>query len=250
MKLKKNSLVILGLATVALGTIGFSSWIISAQTDTLEPEVNVTVGNVDDQRIFLEAVQTQPDLTLAFDAQSNAIGAGTIVTASENSKEDLTFKISFVLGSSSMKNFKTVFANKAVAIKFESADLNTLIDGNCIQTPVSLGSEFQISGIDENITDTTSAKSGGYFENPKDPLTPVEKYNVTFSEGSFNKYTGEGVKIDIVFNFAWGSAFNFQNPVYLTELPSATEEALQVLDGVSDSTTLNVTISVVNRTQG
>lgn len=249
MKLKKNSLVILGLATVALGTIGFSSWIISAQTATLNPEVNVIVGNVVDQRIFLEAVQKQPNLDLAFDAQSNASGAGTIVTASENSKEDLTFKISFVLGSSSMENFKTVFANKAVAIKFESEVLNTLIEGDCIQSPISLGTEFQISGIDQNITNTTSAISGGNFENPKSPLTPVEKYKVTFSEGSFTNYTGEGVKVDIEFNFAWGSAFKFQNPVYLTELGSDTNTALTVLDGVSDSTKLNVTISVVNRTQ-
>ena len=97
MKLKKNSLVILGLATVALGTIGFSSWVIAGNPpQPVNSNVDVTVGDVEDHSIFLEKVDVENNV-LKFDADGKAVSGG-VITASKGSEEDLSCTASFIIG--------------------------------------------------------------------------------------------------------------------------------------------------------
>lgn len=91
---KAIGLLSLGLASVALGSVGFASWIVSGTTFTQAGDVTVTVGDVTDQRITVSAVLNAEDKTVNLDADAAKYGASTgPIKGSGNKAEDLTFKI-------------------------------------------------------------------------------------------------------------------------------------------------------------
>ena len=248
MKLKKNSLVILGLATVALGTIGFSSWIIAGNPpQPVNSNVDVTVGDVEDHSIFLE-LATQTDNTLKFDADSAAEGKGTVVTATPGSKEDMSFTASFIIGGASQQDFEAAYKSKSVAVEFTSADLSSLITSSCVQSPIDLSKAVTIGELNTTIAAGTSeiTSSESYTDQKKTP-----KYKITFAAGT---PTGEnsgkyGVQVNIAFTFAWGSAFKYKNPVCLQSIDTTAKDALNALDQANNDFDLSVKISLVDRAQ-
>lgn len=247
MKLKKNSLIILGLSTVALGTIGFSSWIIAGTDPQPVPSnVDVTVGDVEDHSIFLE-LASQTDNTLKFDADSDAEGKGTVVTASPNSQEDMTFTASFIIGGASKTDFDEAYKSKSVAVEFTSNDLSSLITSDCVQSPIELGKAVTISKLNTTISKDALKITGEPYTQPSD--TP--KYEITFAAGT---PTGEnigkyGVQVNIAFTFAWGSAFGYKNPVCLQSINTTAKDALNALDNANKDFDLSVKISLVDRVQ-
>lgn len=247
MKLKKNSLIILGLSTVALGTIGFSSWIIAGTNPEAGPSnVDVTVGDVEDHRIFLE-LPSQTDNILKFDADSDAEGKGTVVTATPDSQEKMTFTASFIIGGASQQDFEAVYKSKSVAVEFTSTDLSSLITSKCVQSPIDRDKPVTISELNTTFTANTSKITGGSYTNPSD--TP--KYEITFASGT---PTGEnkdkyGVQVNIAFTFAWGSAFSYKNPVCLQSIDTTAKDALNALDQANNDFDLSVKISLVDRAQ-
>ena len=249
MKLKKNSLIILGLSTVALGTIGFSSWIIAGTNpETTLPNVDVTVGDVEDHSIFLE-LASQTDNELKFDADSDAEGKGTVVIAKpDDSQEDMTFTASFIIGGVAQPDFEAAYNSKSVAVKFTSDDLSSLITSQCVQSPIDLDKPVTISELNTTIAANTEKITGESYTNPSD--TPTPKYEITFAAGT---PTGEnkdkyGVQVNIAFTFAWGSAFKYKNPVCLKSIDTTAKDALNALDKANDFD-LSVEISLVNRAQ-
>ena len=251
MKLKKNSLIILGLSTVALGTIGFSSWIIAGTNpETQLPNVDVTVGDVEDHSIFLE-LPSQTDNKLKFDADSDAKDKGTVVIAKpDDSQEDMTFTASFIIGGVAQPDFEAAYNSKSVAVEFTSDDLSSLITSKCVQSPIDLGKPVTISELNTTIAATTSKITGESYTNPSD--TPTPKYEITFAAGTPSP-TGEnkdkyGVQVNIAFTFAWGSAFSYKNPVCLKSINDTAKDALNALDKANDFD-LSVKISLVNRAQ-
>lgn len=247
MNLKKNSLIILGLSTVALGTIGFSSWIIAGTTPTpVDSNVDVTVGDVEDHSIFLE-LPAQTDNILKFDADSDAEGKGTVVTATPDSQEKMTFTASFIIGGASQQDFEAAYNSKSVAVEFTSADLSSLITSNCVQSPIDLDKPVTISELNTTIATNTGKITGGSYTNPSD----TSKYEITFATGA---PTGEnkdkyGVQVNIAFTFAWGSAFSYKNPVCLESINPTAQSALKALDQANNDFDLSVKISLVNRSQ-
>lgn len=252
MKLKKNSLIILGLSTVALGTIGFSSWII-AGTDPqpVSSNVDVTVGDVEDHRIFLEKVDLVGNV-LKFDADSTVLGGG-VVAASDGSTEDLSCTASFIIGGATEGDFKAAYADKSVAVTFTSTELANLVSGSAIQSPINIGStatkitelnDIAITSAPKNSTSTYDKPSGVY------------KYTISVSKASLTTGTNIGkfgYKVDITFNFAWGSDFDYSNPVNLTStsFDDDAKSALEALDNYHTTTdskiTLGIQISLVDR---
>lgn len=244
---KRSGFIILGLSTVALGTIGFSSWIIAGTNPEAGPSnVHVTVGDVEDHSIFLE-LPSQTDNILKFDADSTAEGKGTVVTATPDSEEDMTFTASFIIGGASQQDFEAAYKSKSVAVKFSSSDLSSLITSECVQSPIDLDKAVTISELDTTTIavgtpEITSNES--YTDQKKTP-----KYKITFATGA---PTGEenrgkyGVQVNIAFTFAWGSAFDYKNPVFLTSIDTPVKEALNALDQANDFD-LTVKISLVDR---
>ena len=250
MKFKKNSLIILGLSTVALGTIGFSSWIIAGTNpETTLPNVDVTVGDVEDHSIFLELPQ-QTDNILIFDADSDAKDKGTVVIAKpDDSQEDMTFTASFIIGGASQQDFEAAYNSKSVAVQFTSTDLSSLIGSDCVQSPIGLDAPVTIKELDTTIAANTGKITGGSYTNPSD--TPTPKYEITFATGT---PTGEnsgkyGVQVNIAFTFAWGSAFKYKNPVCLQSIDTTAKDALNALDQANNDFDLSVKISLVDRAQ-
>ena len=247
MKLIKKSLIILGLSTVALGTIGFSSWIIAGNPpQPVNSNVDVTVGDVEDHSIFLE-LASQTDNALKFDADSDAEGKGKVVTATPGSQEDMTFTASFIIGGASQPDFEAAYKSKSVAVKFTSSDLSSLIGSDCVQSPIDLDKPVTIGELNTTIaagpTEITSSES--YTDQKKTP-----KYKITFATGT---PTGEenrgkyGVQVNIAFTFAWGSAFDYKNPVCLQSIGTTEKNALNALDEANNDFDLTVEISLVDR---
>lgn len=248
MKLKKKSLIILGLSTVALGTIGFSSWIIAGTNPEARPSnVDVTVGDVKDGSIFLELPQ-QTDNVLIFDADSDAEDRGTVVIATpDDSQEDMTFTASFIIGGASQQVFEAAYNSKSVAVQFTSTDLSSLIGSDCVQSPIGLDAPVTIKELDTTIAANTGKITGGSYTNPSN--TP--KYEITFAAGTPSS-TGEnkdkyGVQVNIAFTFAWGSAFEYKNPVCLKSINEKAKDALNDLDQANNDFELSVKISLVDR---
>ena len=250
MKLKKNSLIILGLSTVALGTIGFSSWIIAGTSpQPVSSNVDVTIGDVEDHRIFLEKVDSK-DNALKFDADSTVVG-GEVVTASEGSKEDLSCTASFIIGGATDDDFKAAYADKSVAVTFTSAELSELVSDEylAIQSPITIGTATKITELNDF---SVTTKNSVTYANP----SSLHKYSISISEATLTGTSNEGkfgYKVDITFNFAWGSAFEYSNPVNLTSsnFDQDALEALKALDNYHTTTgskkTLGIQISLVDR---
>ena len=243
---KRTGFIVLGLAALSLGTIGFSSWIIAGTNPETElPNVDVTVGDVEDHSIFLE-LPSQTDNILKFDADSDAQGKGTVVTATPDSQEDMTFTASFVIGGASQQDFEAAYKSKSVAVEFTSADLSSLITSYCVQSPIDPSKAVTISELNTTIAAGAGEIAGGSYTNPSD--TP--KYKITFKAAT---PTGEnkdkyGVQVNIAFTFAWGSAFSYKNPVCLQSINTTAKDALNALDKANNFD-LSVKISLVDRAQ-
>lgn len=250
MKLKKNSLVILGLATVALGTIGFSSWIIAGNPpQPVNSNVDVTIGDVEDHSIFLEKVDVENNV-LIFDADGKAVSGG-VITASKGSTEDLSCTASFIIGGATDDDFKAAYADKSVAVTFTSTELSELVSDEylAIQSPITIGTATKITELNDF---SVTTKNSDTYANP----SSVHKYSISISEATLTGTPNEGkfgYKVDITFNFAWGSAFEYSNPVKLTSsnFDSDAEKALKALDNYHTTTgskkTLGIQISLVDR---
>lgn len=88
---KAVGLLSLGLASVALGSVGFASWVVSTTTVSAPNSVSATVGAIADQRITMTA--TVKEGAVAFDSKESAVGP---ITSTET-KEDLIFSIDYTL---------------------------------------------------------------------------------------------------------------------------------------------------------
>ena len=88
---KAVGLLSLGLASVALGSVGFAAWVVSGTTNPITNNVTTTVGEISDQRITMTA--TVNEGAVAFDSKESAVGP---ITSTEN-KEDLIFSIDYTL---------------------------------------------------------------------------------------------------------------------------------------------------------
>ena len=242
---KRTGFIVLGLAALSLGTIGFSSWIIAGTNpEAVLPNVHVTVGDVEDHSIFLE-LPSQTDNTLKFDADSDADGKGTVVIATPaDSQEDMTFTASFIIGGATKLDFDAAYNSKSVAVQFTSTDLSSLIDSDCVQSPIGLGAPVTIDELNTTIAAGAGEIAGEPYTNPSD----TKKYKIIFNPAT---PTGEnkdkyGVQVNIAFTFAWGSAFRYKNPVCLPSIDTTEKAALDALDKANDFD-LSVKISLVNR---
>ena len=88
MKFKKNNkkiVVMLGASALALGTVGFASWIINEQVQIDKQNVNVAFGDVQDTSCVATLDSNNSNFELSFDAKQDNDGK---ITSPEN-KEDL-----------------------------------------------------------------------------------------------------------------------------------------------------------------
>lgn len=237
---KHGTYAILGLTAVSLIGIGFSSWIINAITEkSIENNVTVTAGSFDDKRFDFK-VASVSDGTVKFD--SLGTGDSDVITGSGN-EEDLQFSFTC-----SINKTETISANLAgIYVKFsDTADktskINDLVTSNIIQTPISFG---------ENSSDGTNGKYGYLLIAGNDFKTPSAAVEATYDNpAETKKYTctitdkGDTYSIVITFNFAWGSAFGYENPTNVSSTDDHYESTINGLKTLDAADDLGLTVAL------
>lgn len=245
-KYKKLPLILTGLAGVALLTTGFSAWVISgsaseAATDNL---VNITVGEVTDNRLTVKAElieEPKPlDGQLKFDAKEGGQGP---ITASEESVEDMTFggtvKFSVTKGNYDIESVldKVEFSLKFASPEgqFNSIYSNAVGEDSYLLAPIDVDDNFELLKTAANNWATSKKVTENYTEN-----NSYLKYEFNVTPNLDNNI----ITVEFEFGYCWGYAFNYKNPVELTDnidsvITSLTE--LHNLNGAKDLFTLTVT---------
>lgn len=234
---KRTGFIVLGLAALSLGTIGFSSWIINGITGGASSEVNVTVGDVEDRRLTIDNLN-KTDTDLSFDVAPKTVGGGVIEAGDVvGAKEDLSFAFSFDLWGTSQANFKAAIEGKGFKVTFASDELSSLVSSKAICSPITIGAashhEKAITTFGE-VTDKEVNYEAG------DTSAVRLKYSMTEINVS-GKY---GFNVSMTYNFTWGEAFNFENPVQLTAIDDDAEAALDALEALNEETSMKLNVSL------
>lgn len=246
---KHGTYAILSLTAVSLIGIGFSSWIINASTENpINNNVTVTAGSVDEKKFDFKVTNVS-DGTVKFDSLLN--GDSDVITGSgDKDEEDLDFSFTCSINKSSIS---TDLAG--IYVKFSDTEaegktskINELVSSNIIQTPISFGADSSdetngkygyllIAGTAFN---TPSIAVEATYDQPTEP-DKIKKYTCTITENS------DTYSIEIIFNFAWGSDFGYENPtnVSINEAHyESTIAGLKTLDAV-DYLGLTVALTAV-----
>lgn len=204
------------LSAVSLMGVGFASWVLTGEKKDTIGDINVEVGDVDDQRIQVVKETTSSDGSLVFDS---VVDAGGSITSTK-AKESLSFKIFYkVKVAKSVTNFK-VSAQWTPGAKISSAITKEYIASPFGTDPIKVAGKEAVGTAGS--TNDGHVTSAGYHTNA--PATPT-------TEGNFNVYS-----YTTQFDFAWGSAFGSANPVYEMGGKSADEivTALAELKAIKD----------------
>lgn len=241
---KHGTYAILGLTAVSLIGIGFSSWIINASTEkSIDNNVTVTAGDFEDKRFDFK-VTSVSDGKINFDYLAN--GNSDVIKGSGDEVEDLKF--SFACSINKTESISTNLAG--IYVKFsdttgKTSKINDLVSSHIVQTPISFG---------EDSSDSTNGKYGYLLIAGNDFNTPLDAVEVTYDNpAGTKKYTctitdsGDTYSIEITFNFAWGSAFGYENPTNVSSTDDhygSTIAGLKTLDA-ADDLGLTVTLTAV-----
>lgn len=240
---KRTGFIVLGLAALSLGTIGFSSWIINGITGGASSEVNVTVGDVEDRRLTIDNL-IKTDTDLSFDVAPKTVGGGVIEAGDVvGAKEDLSFTFSFDLWGTSQTNFEAAISGKGFKVSFTSTELSSLVTSKAICSPITInGAKHH----EEAITTFAAAKdqTDNYETGEGDTSAVRLKYSMTKIDGSgTGKY---GFNVSMTYSFTWGEAFDYENPVKLEAIDGDAKTALDALKALNEteSMILNVSLSL------
>lgn len=211
MKLNKRKSImipVISLAAIALGTIGFSTWIISAENTSSDVTLNVTVGDVEDQRLTFSAFvgtteePTSSNVDLAFDATQDEEGS---ITSSQNT-EKMSFYYSLTIGRSSTDtdidftaDATNIIDNISITLTDSGSFLSNLIESEYIVAPVTT------LGVAQPLVESEdfATPSNVYYDD-------VESYIKTSYSTTVSSET---IKITGQIGFGWGLAFGNDNPV-------------------------------------
>lgn len=248
---KRTGFIVLGLAALSLGTIGFSSWIISGINGTVNNDVEVKVGDVVDKRLTYELVKGSQELNLNFDAKKDVEGGGVITAGSDGEDEDLTFSFSFRIYAATAESYATAISGKGVYLKFatNNANFKNAVSSGYILSPIAIDDkEHEETEITENLTTNIGEKSATYTA--PDGAKGITR--LTYSIEDYNETGKSGKTVELTYSFAWGEVFHFENPVELTSndfkadegAKSAAETALDAIDDIVSPLDLDVTLTV------
>lgn len=221
---------LIGLATVALATVGFSGWIIDGSVKDANENVSVTVSEIADRTTVIEVLGSECDKVVCFDYDKNSQNKNpNIVFDDDTSKtpgEDLIFSIKFTIKSNSALNLENKHTirftfDETTKTKFQEINANdkNFIDYSCIQ-------DFSFNLPTDNNSSVTSLK------------------NITNSVTYSNEY--KTATIVSTFTFDWGDYFNGKNPCeYGTEEGEEDyKEKILEFDRVLKDRTVPITLNI------
>ncbi len=199
---KKYIYCSIGLAVVAVATVGFSSWILNGSVTEDNAEVNVLIEDTLDRTTVLEYKEADSDLNIKFDydKDSNRVNDRNpyiIFDEGKTNGQDLTFKVVYTLTANADSDIALNSGNYQIALDFgdSKATFETLkvendylIDSTCLN----------------NVPTFTLPNTSGDIVHTENKAVTHVKYSEN------NKIA----TITSTFTFAWGSYFNNDNPCY------------------------------------
>ena len=217
---KKISIIIVGCATVAVASVGFSSWVIGL----IQPEVdlsvtNVTVDGTKDETKYINIVIKPDDvLKIGEITSSTKEDSGEIFV--ENGMSDLEIEIT---------NFEIAY-NKNNS--FEKVDFVLSVNEN--------GSMSYTAKIDDAFG-RSSGSDYTYLEiNWNSSITSLTDFDLA-TIGNYYLYTPNSESIYNSLKFTWGSLFGYKSPTiyYQNKFDSATsvQEKLKMLTQMENELT-------------
>ena len=222
---KGITISLIALAAVALGTVGFATWIITATSvDTVSTEVSLTIGDVKEESLTLTLSETTE--TLVFDGDSS----GTSSSIKGNSTQELTFDFELTVElTNTSRSLSDVISDITVEIKdCETATtgvyFSNIADGKHLISPYQVGKA-------ENLISGDNIATNNY------------SYSVNYSNGSYGgiktsysvNYDSDNKKsvISGTLGFSWGSYYDYLNPTYTTRTNDDLEELITNLKAFS-----------------
>ena len=176
---KKSTLKgVLLLATISLGTVGFSAWVINGSTEENQ-NITFTVGSVTGKNLIISIDDAKTDGTVAFDSDGTE-GNGLIT--GDGAKEDLTFKVVYTV--TSVSGFS---ADSPVNVTYTYSEDFQGIRGLATSNYI-VASCLDVTSITLDGTNTA-------------PKSGVEV-----------KYSDSTATVTHTWKFAWGSVFATKNP--------------------------------------
>lgn len=203
-KVRNNKTIlasILALGCLTVASVGFSSWVIAAQTTKATFNVNVTVADVEDYR-FNVAASSDSTIKLGPNKQ------GTYISYSGSASEEelgFNFKLTFTANDGKEFNF-TSLGDQSFDIKFSFTDKSNINDAK--NTYINFPDETTIGTISKS---GFTKKSSGAATDPQ----------------SSNAITYKG-------ELTWGSYFGGKNPSELED-SSKVDSYIQGLDHLKTS---------------
>lgn len=220
-KVRNNKVIlasILALGCLTAASVGFSSWVIGAQNISNKSNVDVTVDDVVDNRLFNVTASSNSTIKLGPSTKGTYISYSGI--ASEEVL-DFNFKLTFTAkGGNDAFNF-TSLGDQSFDIKFSFTNINTL-----------------------NINDNADGKT--YIDFPSGTIGTISKTG--FSPSSSDATTDPKNSNVITYNgkLLWGSYFDNKNP---SELDDSTKvdsyiAGLKHLKTSLDNQKLEITVNI------
>lgn len=186
-KVRNNKVIlasILALGCLTAASVGFSSWVIAAQSTNATSKVNVTVADIEDHRFNVAA---SSDSTIQLGPNKK----GTLISYSGSASEEalgFNFKLTFTANDGKEFNF-TFLGDQSFDIKFSFTDKLNINDAK--NTYINFPDETTIGTISKS---GFTAKSSGAATDPQ----------------SSNAITYNG-------ELTWGSYFGGKNPSELED---------------------------------
>ena len=236
---KLISLVAASLSAVSLMGVGFASWVLSGATSGTTGYINVTVANVEDNRIIVESPTV--DGNLVFEAATGDDG-GTIKTKAESPAPVLNFKVVYTVKLGKGLSDFNINAKWTLGTDAASVALGNAITNNYLASPLST-SDVLVSTKTGHGTEYTAGANNTTSTN-------IYSTSTTASDADgFSVYN-----VETFFHFAWGSKTGNKNPSYYddtNEHVTAALEALNVLKAANGAKfTITLTPSVVTTGTG
>ena len=195
---RKLPLVIGSLSAIALGTVGFSAWIITGGTANGDTgNISVTAGAVDDQRMSL-SIKDIDETGIKFEPRES--DKGPIYYDGYN-KEDLDFNFTITIKNSVANVTSVATYLKKVTISYKndlSSEFKQLVDENYVTTPIPFEGGCVLN--DTEINEALKIESGKV----------ITRENLTFTFVT----SSDSRDLDIICNlkYGWGSQFGNKAP--------------------------------------
>lgn len=229
---KKFAYLLIGAGAVGLTGIAFSAWVITATPESKPVgDVSISVGEVQDARLV--ATISDQDASLSFDCPSDD-STGPI-TGSEDSKEDLQFGFTATITNAvSGDSFSSFFDGYSIETDYPE-NLKNLATENKLVLPIA-----------ESVTvDTASMATSGTLFYSSDGTKLMDATGSSWT-AAYSIVDTSSLKIQFVFNFAWGSYFGNQNPGKFGESGASSMSVTDIDALKSDLLALSSALTVDN----